>query len=792
MTNHVVDARNSDCVFVIGSNVAENHPVIMRWINEARDTRGAKLIVVDPRISRTAAKADVYAKMRSGTDIAFIGGMVNYVIQNKRYHEEYVKEYTDASFLVNTDFKAPADLDGMFSGYDAEKRSYAKSTWTYQVDDKGVPMRDKTLQSPNTVFQLMKKHYARYDADKVCAITGTPKEDFLKVCETYAQGGKTDKTGVIMYAMGTTQHTYGTQNIRAYSILQLLLGNMGVAGGGIDALRGENNVQGSTDMGLLSNLLTAYLKVPLNTDATLAAYNKRTTPANSDPLSVNWWSNTPKYMTSLLKAWYGEAATKDNDFGFHYIPKVTGANQTHIAIFEAMEKGTIKGLMCWGQNPVVGGPDASMEAKAMEKLDWLVCTDLWETETSIFWKAPGVNPADIKTEVFLLPAASSVEKEGTVSNTGRWIQWRYQAVEPVGNAKSDAEMVSRLVLKLKELYNAEKGPSYESITKLTWPYGEHPHIEDVSKEINGYTVADNKPIAGFANLKDDGTTASGCWIYCGTFGVDGTNMTKRRDNSDPTGLSLYANWAYAWPMNRRIIYNRASVDPNGNPWDPKRAVIKWDAEGKKWVGDVADGGAPPLTVDPATTKLPFIMRPEGVGCFFGKGMAEGPFPEHYEPWESPTKNSMSSQQAGPTFAIWKVGNPQGTPDKYPIVATTYRVTEHWQTGAMTRNLPWLNELMPEMFIEVSEELAGEKGIKNGDQIMVDSARGSIKAVAMVTKRFQPFTINGKKVHEIGMPWHWGYAGLAKGAIANILTPHVGDANTTIPEYKAFLCDIRKA
>jgi len=348
------------------------------------------------------------------------------------------------------------------------------------------------------------------------------------------------------------------------------------------------------------------------------------------------------------------------------------------------------------------------------------------------------------------------------------------------------------LLKLKDLYNTEKGPNYEAITKLNWPLEAHPHIEDVAKEMNGYTVADKKLIPGFANLKDDGTTACGVWIYCGTFKDDGTNLTKRRDNSDPTGLSLYSNWAYCWPMNRRIIYNRASVDKNGNPWDPARAVIKWDAEGKKWVGDVADGGQPPMNVDPAATKLPFIMRPEGVGCFFGKGMAEGPFAEHYEPWESPTKNAMSAQQFGPTFIIWKENNPQSTPDKYPIVATTYRLTEHWQTGAMTRNLPWLNELQPEMFVEISEELAAEKGVKNGEKVIVENSRGSIKVIALVTKRFQPFQINGKTVHEIGLPWHWGYAGLSQGETANKLTPAVGDANTTIPEYKAFLCNLRKA
>jgi formate dehydrogenase major subunit len=776
---------------IIGSNAAENHTMSFKYVTKAMEN-GGKLIVVDPRFTRSASKADIYAKMRSGTDIAFIGGMINYVLQKELYNKEYVTEYTDAPFLVNPDFKVASDLDGVFSGYDLGKRSYNKTTWTYQFDEAGIPKTDKTLASPNCVFQLMKKHYARYDADTVSNITGTPKDVFLNVCETYSETGKPGKSGVIMYAMGTTQHTYGTQNIRAYSILQLLLANMGVAGGGIAAMRGENNVQGSTDMGLLSHLLTGYLKIPVNTDATLAKYLERTTPTTKDPLSLNWWNNTPKYVVSLLKSWYGDAATKDNDFGFNYLPKPTTGNYSHIALFEAMYAGKIKGLMCWGQNPVVGGPNARMEAKAMEKLDWLVAVDLWETETAGFWKAPGVNAADINTEVFMLPAASSVEKEGTASNSARWVQWRYKAIDPPGAAKSDAEILSRIMLEVKELYAKDGGPNAEGIKNLTWNYGEHPDIEDVAKEINGYYIADGKLVAGFSNLKDDGSTSCGVWVMCGSFNTDGTNLTKRRDNVDTSGIGLYSNWSWCWPVNRRIIYNRASVDLNGNPLDPEHPVIKWDTAGAKWDGDVADGAQPPMAVDPAKTKRPFIMRPEGVGCFLGKGLLDGPFPEHYEPWESPVKNSLSSTQSGPTFTIWNSEMDfKGTEDKFPIIGTTYRVAEHWQTGGMSRNLPWLNELMPELFVELSEELAQEKGITNGEKVIIESARGSVRAVAMVTKRFQPFEINGKTVHEIGLPWHWGYAALVKGDIANVLTPNVGDANTSIPEYKAFLCNIRK-
>jgi formate dehydrogenase major subunit len=791
MTNHIIDIKNSDCILIIGSNPASNHPITFRWITQAME-RGGKLIVVDPRFTRSASKADIYAKMRSGTDIAFLGGMINYVLQNNLYHKEYVVEYSDASFLVDTNFKGAGDLNGLFSGYNEAKRSYDKATWKYQVDENGVPKKDRTLSDPNCVFQLMKRQFSRYDVDTVCKITGTPKDVFLKVCETYAGTGKPGKAGVILYAMGTTQHTYGTQNIRAYSVLQTLLGNMGVAGGGIAALRGESNVQGATDMGLLYHLLTGYLKVPVNKDASLAKYLERITPTTKDPLSLNWWSNTPKYVVSLLKAWYGDAATKENDFGFHYLPKPTSGNYSHIALFEAMAAGKIKGLMCWGQNPVVSGPNTNLEKKALENLDWLVVTDLWETETASFWEAPGTDPASIKTEVFLLPAAASGEKEGSITNTGRWAQWRYQAIAPPGKAKTDTEILSCLMLKLKALYTTEGGANPDSITKLVWNYGEHPNIPDVAKEVNGYNLATGKLLNGFAELKDDGSTSCGCWIFSGSFTENG-NMMARRDRTDPTNIGLYPSWAWAWPVNRRIIYNRASVDLNGNPWDSEHPVIKWDAVAAKWVGDVADGAQPPMAVDPAKTKYPFIMRPEGVACFFGKGMADGPFPEHYEPWESPVTNLMSATQNDPAITIWSSDlNCKGSPDKYPIVATTFRLAEQWQAGSMTRNLPWLNEMMPNLFVMISEELAREKVIENGDHVFVESARGKIVGIAVVSKRLQPFQIDGQTIHEIALPWHWGYTALSTGDITNVLTPHIGDANTDIPKYKAFLCDIRRA
>ena len=796
MTNHWNDIANSDCIMAIGSNCAENHPAAFGHIMVAK-ARGAKLISIDPRFTRTSARSDIYAQMRSGTDIAFIGGVINYVLDDmaknpQNYNMTYVIEYTNASHLINPDYKGPAELNGVFSGLNADKRSYDKSTWQYQKDENGIPKRDKTLRDPNCVFQLLKKHFARYDVDKVCKITGTDKNTYMEICQTYAATGKTGKSGTIMYAMGTTQHTYGTQNIRSYAILQLLLGNIGVTGGGINALRGEHNVQGSTDMCLLAHILPGYLSMPVSTDKTLADYLARATPKSNDPNSANWWQNYPKYIVSLLKAWYGDNANQSNDFGFGYLPKAASyANYYHINLFEAMHEGIIKGLICWGQNPAVGGPNSNFEREALDKLDWLVAVDLWETETSIFWKRPGTNPAGNQTEVFLLPAACHYEKEGSVSNSGRWAQWRYKGANAPGEASPDLDIVNELGLKLKELYQAG-GKYADAITKLTWDNGQPASSDKVAREINGYDLTTGKLMASFGGLKADGTTSSGNWLYCNQYTEDDGNKLKRRDKTPgPFDVGLYPNWAWCWPVNRRIIYNRASVDLNGIPWDKEKPVIWW--QDGKWVGDVPDGGWPPMAVDPVATKWPFIMKDEGFARLFGMGRADGPLPEHYEPWESPVENMMSGTQISPVFLKGASADSQrGEARNFPIIATTYRLVEHWQTGPMTRNLPWLAELMPEMFVELSEELAAEKGIVNGGKLIVESARGQLEAIAMVTKRFRPLKINGATVHEIGMPWHWGYAGLVTGDSANMLTPHVGDANTMIPEYKAFLVNVRKA
>jgi len=821
MTNHWIDIRNADRILIIGSNAAENHPISFKWVTKAIE-RGAKLISVDPRFTRTSSKAHIYATLRSGTDIAFINGMIKYILDDMEknpdaYNLEYVREYTNASFLIDPKFKLPADLDGVFSDYDPKKRKYTKASWKYQLDANGIPKKDKSLKNPNCVFQLLKKHVVRYTPEKACEITGTPKDVYLQVCRTFAESGAKGKAGTIMYAMGTTQHTYGTQNIRSYAILQLLLGNMGIAGGGINALRGESNVQGSTDMCILFHILPGYLKTPDEKDVSLDGYCTRYYEGKSkDPKSADWWGNARKYLVSLLKAWYGEKATPANDFAFGYLPKrEVGKNYSHISLFEAMGEGVIKGMFCMGQNPAVAGPNSGKERLALHNLDWLVCADLWGTETANFWHRPAddycnrVDPKTIKTEVFLLPAAASMEKEGSITNSGRWMQWRYQAVHPPGEAKSDLWILDGLFRATRARYQAMGGPHAETILDMAWDYGdaEEPDVHAVAKEINGYDLSTGKLAASFAKLKTDGTTSSGNWLYCASYTEKG-NMAARRDGLDTSNVGLYSNWSWCWPVNRRIIYNRASVDPKGVPWDKEHPVIAFKgiaADGKyatkKWIGDVPDGGWYPLQNPDGSwrddAKYPFIMKPEGHARIFGMGRADGPFPEHYEPVESPlARNPMGHDtMINPAVRLWHEEKPEsnfiGTPDKFPIVATTYRVTEHWQAGAMTRNLEWLCELMPEVFIEMSEELAAEKGIENGDNVVVTSARGKMSAKAAVTIRFKPFRLNGKVVHEIGIPWHWGYEGVSCGGSANSLTPHVGDANTMIPEYKAFLCDVRK-
>jgi formate dehydrogenase major subunit len=830
MTNHWIDIRNADVILVMGSNPASNHPISMKWVMKAKE-RGAKLIVVDPRFTQTAAKADVYAAMRSGTDIPFLGGMIKYILDRNLIFTEYVVKYTNASFLVNPDFKGPGELNGLFSGYDDKTRKYDKKTWSFQMDENGVPKKDPTLKDPHCVYQLLKKQYSRYTLDKVSSITGTPKEKLEEVYKLYASTGKPNRAGTELYAMGWTQHTIGTQNIRAMCIIQLLLGNMGIAGGGINALRGESNVQGSTDQGLLFHILPGYLPAPSASVTALPAYIEKFTPKTKEPKSVNWWGNRGKYITSYLKAIYGDKATKENDFGYAWLPKIDeGMNASWLMLFDQMNNGKFEGFFAWGQNPACSGANSNKTRQALAKLKWMVNVNLFDNETGSFWKGPGMDPKQVQTEVFLLPAASSVEKEGSLSNSGRWAQWRYKAIDPIGQSKPDSDIMNELYFRVKRMYQKQGGKFPEPILNLTWNYGEKDaqgkvkevNVHNVAKEINGYYLQDvydktatppkllgkkGDLCASFVHLQLDGSTSCGCWIYSQSYTQkEGKiiNMMARRGKADPTGLGMYPEWSWAWPVNRRIIYNRASVDPQGKPWDPKRVVVKWDPvkedpASKKpgtWVGDVPDGPAPPMATEKG--KLPFIMMATGVGALFGPGLADGPFPEHYEALECPLEeNSMSKQRVNPTIKLFG-----GKDDaffscdvRFPFVATTYRVSEHWQTGVMTRHESWQLEMQPQMFVEMSEELAKEKGIANGEKVVVKSGRGEVKAVALVTNRFKPFKIADSTVHQVGLPWHFGWQFPADGSggdSANLLTPNIGDANTMIPESKAFMVNVVKA
>lgn len=802
MTNSWTDIGVSDCILVMGSNVAENHPVAMKWILRAK-AKGAKLINVDPRFTRTSAHADIYAPLRSGTDIAFLGGMIKYILDKDLIQRDYVVHYTNAAFIVSPKYDFQ---DGLFSGYNSQNRSYDRSSWTFEKDEKGIPKKDPTLQNERCIYQLLKKHYNRYDLDAVSNITGTSKGDLLKVYEAIAATGKPDKAATMLYAMGWTQHTVGTQNIRAASMVQLLLGNVGMAGGGVNALRGESNVQGITDHALLFHILPGYNPTPRASDVSLQKYNEKNTPKTADPTSVNWWGNRPKYIASFLKSMYGDSATKDNDFCYHWLPKLDdGQNASWMFMFDQMMKETFSGFICLGMNPACSGPNSNHTREALSKLDWMVDIDIFENETGSFWMGPGMDPKKVKTEVFLLPAAMYVEKEGSITDSGRMMQWRNKASDPVGYSKSDGQILHELYMKVKALYEKDKGAFPDPILKTKWDYAADKNVDfhKVAKEINGYFVEDiaehpvdkkaykkGTQVPSFGFLLADGRTSSGNWIYAGCY-TEAGNMMARRDKTPIATANIFPGWGFAWPVNRRILYNRASVDLQGNPLDAKRVVIKWDAIAKRWVGDVPDGPAPPMGIEGG--RLPFIMKSDGVASIFGPGLADGPFPEHYEPLECPIeKNPMSSQRINPVIALFKDYAATTCDPRYPFVATTYRVTEHWQTGLMTRYLSWMNETEPQMFTEISEELASLRGIKNGESVLVSSPRGKVKAVAMVTKRWKPFKIAGHIVHQIGLPWCYGWLVPKDGGeSANLLTPTIGDGNTAIPEFKAFLVNIEK-
>ena len=796
MTNHWIDIKNSNCILIMGSNAAENHPISFKWVEKAQEN-GATLIHVDPRYTRTSAKADIYAPIRSGADIGFLGGLIKYLTDKEMVNWDYIINYTNASFIVNDEYGFE---DGLFAGFDPQSKSYDQSKWSFVLDENGVPKQDTNLADPRCVYNIMRKHYDRYTLDKVSQATGTSKEELLKVYKAYAASYKADKSATIMYAMGWTQHTVGVQNIRAMAIIQLLLGNIGVAGGGVNALRGESNVQGSTDHCLLYHILPGYLKTPKASQPSLQAYNEAYTPVSQDPKSANWWQHYPKYSVSLIKAMYKDVSAEK---GYTWLPKLDdGKGYSFLELFDTMFKEEIKGFFAWGQNPANGLANSNKAREALAKLEWMVVTNMFDNETASFWKGPNMDPKQVDTEVFFLPCAVSIEKEGSITNSGRWMQWRYEGPKPLPNSKTDGDMIVELTRRVKNLYAKEGGVYSEPILNLSnelWEKNGKYDPHKVAKLVNGYflenTTVNGKnfkagdQVPSFAYLTNDGATASGNWLYCNSYTNEG-NMSARRDKSQTkmqANIGLYPNWSWCWPVNRRIIYNRASVNLKGQPYAPQKPVIKWT--GDKWVGDVPDGGWAP------GDKHAFIMRKHGYAQIFGPGRADGPLPEYYEPLECPLENHpFSSQLHSPTALTFEgaMDKRSSCDPRYPFVGTTYRVTEHWQSGVMTRWQPWLLELEPQLFVEMSPELAQLRGIENGEMVSVESVRGGVKAVAMVTSRMQPFTIMGQVIHQVGLPWHYGWVHPKYGGdAANLLTPSVGDANTGIPETKAFMVNVRK-
>ena len=808
MTNHWVDIRNADLVLIMGGNAAEAHPCGFKWVVEAKKHNGAKLVVVDPRFTRSASVADYYAPLRTGTDIAFLGGVINYLLTNDKIQHPYVNAYTDLPFLVNEGFSFD---NGLFSGYDAAAHKYDRSSWTYQIGKDGYVKTDPTLQDPRTVFQLLKKHYSRYTPEMVERICGTPKEQFLKVAEMISSTAVSDRSMTIMYALGWTQHSLGAQMIRTGAMVQLLLGNIGVSGGGMNALRGHSNIQGLTDLGLLSDLLPGYLTLPGEKETDYHAYVQKRAPKPMRPNQLSYWQNYEKFHVSLMKAWFGDAAKKENNWCFDWLPKLDKLHDV-LQVFEDMYQGRMNGYLCQGFNALAAFPNKAKLATALSKLKYLVVMDPLATETSEFWQNFGeyndIDPAKVQTTVFRLPCGCFAEEDGSLVNSGRWLQWHWKGTEPPGEAKVSTAVMAQIFVRLRELYKTEGGAFPDPILGLSWPYripGD-PSSEELAREYSGKALSDladpkdktkivrkaGEQLDGFAQLKDDGTTSCGCWIFSGSW-TQGGNQMARRDNSDPYGSGQTLNWAWSWPANRRILYNRASCDTAGRPWNPKRRQVWWN--GSAWVGsDVPDFK---VDSDPAEGMGPFIMIPEGVGRFFAVDkMADGPFPEHYEPLESPIGvnplNTNPDALSNPAARVFKDDRKAfGQSKEFPYAATTYRLTEHFHYW--TKHCRINSVLQPQQFVEIDEELAREKGIKNGDMVRVRSMRGQIKAVAVVTKRLQPLTVNGQKLHHVGIPIHWGFKGLAKkGYLANTLTPFVGDANTQTPEFKSFLVNIEKA
>ncbi len=809
MTNHWVDIKNADLVLIMGGNAAEAHPCGFKWVTEAKAHNKAKLIVVDPRFTRSASVADYYAPIRPGTDITFLGGLINYLLTNDKIQRDYVVNYTDLSFIVKQEF---AFTEGLYSGYDADKHTYDRSSWEYEIGADGYAKVDPTLAHPRCVYNLLKQHYARYVPEMVERVCGTPKERVLHIWEMIASTATPTRAMTIMYALGWTQHSIGSQMIRTGAMVQLLLGNIGVAGGGMNALRGHSNIQGLTDLGLLSNQLPGYIQLPSDNEQEYGKFMAARALKPLRPNQLSYWQNTPKFFVSLMKAWWGDAATAQNNWAYDYLPKLDKLYDM-LQVYELMHQGKMNGYLAQGFNPLAAAPNKAKLTAGFSKLKFLIVMDPLATETSEFWRNYGelndVDSSKIQTEVFRLPTTCFAEENGTLVSSARWLQWHWKGAEGPGEARSDLEIMAGIFTRMRAMYAKDGGAYPDPILNLTWKYTqvESPNPEELAKEYTGNALKDladpkdptkitrkaGEQLAGFAELRDDGSTQSGCWIFCGAWGPTG-NLMARRDNSDPTGIGQTLNWAWSWPANRRVLYNRASCDLAGKPNDPTRKLISWN--GSAWGG--AD--VPDFKVDenPAGGMGPFIMNPEGVARFFARAnMAEGPFPEHYEPFETPLGyNPLNPHQAqatnNPAARVFPDDREAlGKVAQFPHVATTYRLTEHfhfWTTHARLNAI-----IQPEKFVEIGEALAKELGIVTGERVKVSSNRGFIKAVAMVTKRIRPLKVDGKALHVVGVPLHWGFMGVAvPGFLTNTLTPSVGDANSQTPEFKAFLVKVEKA
>jgi formate dehydrogenase-N alpha subunit len=803
MTNTWQDIKNANVVLVMGGNSAEAHPCGFKWVIEAKIENGAKLVVVDPRFTRTASVADVYAPIRPGTDIAFLNGVIRYLLEKDAIQHDYVRAYTNAGLIVKEGF---AFEDGLFTGYNESTNSYDKSTWDYELDAQGYAKVDDTWAHPRCVINLLRHHVDRYTPEMVSRICGTPADKFAQICELFATTAAPDKALTSMFALGWTQHSVGCQNIRLMAMVQLLLGNIGVAGGGMNALRGHSNIQGLTDVGLLSAQMPGYMSLPKDSEAGFENYMETRQFKPLRPGQTSYWQNYRKFFVSFQKAIYGDAARADNDWAYDWLPKLDVDGYDILRAFEMMKNGQMNGYICQGFNPLQAFPDRGKIRAALGKLKFLVVMDPLDTETSRFWEDFGPqnpsDPASVQTEVFQLPTTCFAEETGSLVNSARWLQWHWKAAGPPGEAQSDIWIMSGIFHRMREMYRKDGGAFPDPILNLTWDYTNptNPDPEELAKDMNGRALVDIKDATGavtlragklldaFAQLRDDGTTTSGCWIFTGCYTEQGNQMA-RRDATDPRDQGIAPNWAWAWPANRRILYNRASADVAGRPWNPSKPIIEWN--GSSWVGIDVPDYAP--TTKPGDAVGPFIMNEEGVGRLFSRElMVEGPFPEHYEPFESPVPNvlhpKVSTNPAARVFANDRAVF--GTAAEFPYVATTYRLTEHfhfWTKHALINSI-----LQPEEFIEIGEVLAKEKGIAQGGWVRVMSKRGVVVCKAYVTKRIRPMIVDGKPSHVIGVPIHWGFTGQArKGYGANTLSPSVGDANTETPEFKAFLVNIEK-